>query len=295
MPFITVGKENSSDIKIHYEDHGSGDALVLIHGYPFSGIAWEKEQARFLQEGYRVITYDRRGFGLSSKPAVGYDWDTFAQDLDKILTELDLNGVTLVGHSMGTGEVTRYLANFGSTRISKAVMVAPIPPFLLKTDDNPNGVEQKVFDGFKKAIEEDRYAFINEFLDNFYNQGKIVGRPDLSKEKLQADFNLAAISSPVAFYECVNTWTDDFRDDIPKIDVPVLVIQGDADKILPFEVTGKILAEQTGARLKVISGGSHGIPWTHAEEISTEILSFLSDTPQIQRPLPTESTIPHVH
>lgn len=295
MPFITVGKENSSDIKIHYEDHGSGEVLVLIHGYPFSGMAWEKEEARFLAEGYRVITYDRRGFGLSSKPSVGYDWDTFAQDLDKILTELDLNDVTLVGHSMGSGEVTRYLGNFGSDRISRAVMISPIPPFLLKTEDNPQGIEEKVFDKFKEAIVKDRYAFIDTFLDDFYNLGKLMGRPDLSKEKICADFNLAATSSPIAFYECVNTWIADFRDDLPKIDIPLLVIQGDADKILPYEVTGKLLAEKIGAKLKVIPNGSHGIPWTHAEEISQEILDFISDTYQKENLSSYDESVRHVH
>lgn len=275
MPFITVDKENSSDIRIHYEDHGQGEeVLVLIHGYPFSGTAWEKEEAVFLQEGYRVITYDRRGFGLSSKPSSGYNWDTFANDLDKLLTTLDLRNVTLVGHSMGSGEVTRYLANFGSDRISRAVMISPIPPFLLKTDEN-EGVPQSKFDEFKDAIKKDRYAFISEFLKNFYNLKMIFGNADLSDEKLRADFNLAASSSPIGFFECVSTWTADFRQDLSKITVPCLVIQGDADKILPFEFTGKKLAEKISAKLVTISGGSHGIPWTHADEISREIIEFM--------------------
>lgn len=275
MSFITVGKENSVEIKIHYTDRGAGEPVVLIHGYPFSGCAWEKVEAQFLDEGYRVITYDRRGFGESSKPSIGYEWDTFASDLDKILTTLKLTGVTLVGHSMGSGEVTRYLSNFGSDRVARAVFVSPIPPFLLKTEDNKNGVEQEVFEGFKEAIKKDRYEFITEFLKNFYNLDKLIGKPQVSEEKLRADFNLAAKSSPVAFFECVGTWTEDFRDDLTSINVPSLIIHGDADKILPFEVTAERLAKEINARLKVIPGGSHGIPWTHADEIFNEIQDFM--------------------
>lgn len=286
MPFIKVGKENSGDIEIHYEDHGEGEPVVLIHGYPFSGRAWEKQEAHLLENGYRVITYDRRGFGLSSKASTGYDWDTFAQDLHTILTDLNLSGVTLVGHSMGTGEVTRYLANYGTDRVSKAVLISPIPPFLLKTEDNPNGLEKKIFEDFKESIRKDRYAFISQFLDNFYNLGKNIRASTLSEEKLKADFNLASSCSPVAFYKCVDTWTDDFRDDLPKIHIPILIIQGDADQILPLEVTGELLSQQIVSKLEVIEGGSHGIPWTHGDEIAHKILSFLSvyETEEEQHP-----------
>lgn len=273
MPFISVGQENSNDIKVYYEDHGQGDVLLMIHGYPFSGVAWEKQATFFLEKGYRVITYDRRGFGYSSKPSVGYDYDTFAKDLELLLIELDLNDVTLVGHSMGTGEITRYLSRYGSKRIKGGILVSPIPPFLLKTSDNQNGVDQKLFDGFNAAIKKDRYAFMSQFLDAFYNLGH--GKHDLSQEKIRADFNLGVSSSPIAFYECVNTWLTDFRQDLPKIDVPILVIQGDKDNILPLDVTGKILAPQIKADLRIIKGGSHGIPWTHADEISEAILEFI--------------------
>ncbi len=274
MPFVTVGQENSQDIKIHFEDHGAGEIILMIHGYPFSGTAWEKEEAVLLNEGYRVITYDRRGFGLSSRPSAGYDYDTFASDLNALLTELDLRDVTLVGHSMGTGEIARYLSNFGSDRISRAVFVAPIPPFILKTADNEDGVGQEVFEGFKKAIETDRYSFVTDFLKKFYNTSKLLGKP-LSDEKIRADFNLASSSSPIAFLKCVDTWLTDFRDDLPKITIPCHVIQGDADEILPFDITGKLLAEKLNCSLKVIPGGSHGIPWTHADIITEEILSFM--------------------
>jgi non-heme chloroperoxidase len=296
MSFVTVGKENKSDIKIHYTDHGQGEPLVLIHGYPFSGTAWEKEEAKFLEEGYRVITYDRRGFGLSSKPASGYNYDTFANDLDVLLNELSLRNVTLIGHSMGTGEITRYLGNYGAERVKSAVFISPIPPFILKTDDNPNGVDRDIFEGFKNKIQEDRYAFITEFLKNFYNLGlgNIFSGSHISDEKLRADFSLACSSSPFGFYKCVDTWLTDFRSDIPKITVPCLIIQGDKDQILPIEKTGEVLAKQLTAKLAVIPGGSHGIPWTHADDICEEVLSFLAPSESlrpiretIERPTPS--------
>jgi non-heme chloroperoxidase len=290
MPQLTVGSENSQDINLHFTDHGSGEIVLMIHGYPFSGTAWEKEEAFLLNEGFRVITYDRRGFGMSSRPSTGYDYDTFAKDLDSLMTQLDLHDVTLVGHSMGTGEIARYLATFGSERISRAVFVAPIPPFILKADDNEDGVDQKVFDEFKKAIEVDRYAFITDFLKKFYNTSKILGKP-ISDEKLRADFILASSASPTAFLKCVDTWTTDFRDDLPKISVPCLVIQGDADEILPFDITGKLLAERLSCELRVIPGGSHGIPWTHADIINEEILSFMrQDATSTSRPVPAKKS-----
>lgn len=278
MPYLTVDQENLSDIKLHYQDHGSGEILLFIHGYPFSGVAWEKQEAYFLERGYRVITYDRRGFGLSSQPSTGYDWDTFALDLDKLITHLNLENVTLIGHSMGSGEITRYLSMFTSSRINRAIYVSPIPPMVLKTKDNPQGVGPKVFEDFKAAIKKDRYAFMTAFLKNFYNIEKLTGNAHISDEKLWADFQLASLSSPHAFYHCVNTWTHDFREDLDSIDIPCLIIQGDQDKILPFEITGKKLATMLQAKLKVISNGSHGIPWTHAEEVCLAINEFLMST-----------------
>lgn len=289
MPYLTVDQENSSDIKIHYQDHGSGEPLLFIHGYPFSGTAWEKQEAFFLEKGYRVITYDRRGFGLSGQPSSGYNWDTFAQDLDKLLTHLDLNNLTLIGHSMGSGEITRYAANFGLNRISRVIYISPIPPFVLKTDDNQDGVDQEVFEGFKSAIKKDRYAFMTEFLKNFYSVEKLTGNKNISDEKLWADFQLASFSSPLAFYHCVDTWTEDFREDLSSLrDIPALVIHGDDDKILPYEITGKKLSEKINAELKTISGGSHGIPWTHAEKIC-EIISEFLERGQIRQRIETST------
>jgi non-heme chloroperoxidase len=273
MGLITVGQENTTDINLYYEDHGQGDPIVLIHGYPFSGSAWEKQMMYLIEKGYRVITYDRRGFGLSSKAATGYDYDTFAKDLDYLMNELDLQDAVLVGHSMGTGEVVRYLAKYGSDRVKGGVLVSPIPPFILKTDDNPNGVDQKVFDGFKEKIKQDRFAFVTDFMENFYNLGLL--NHGISEEKMRVDMNLAFMSSPVGFLKCVDTWLTDFRPDLQKIKTPMLVIHGDKDKILPYDLTAKLLPKLIGAKLETIEAGSHGIPWTHADEISRMIFEFV--------------------
>ena len=219
MPRITVGTENNAPIEIHYEDHGSGDPVVMVHGYPLNGNSWERQERELLARGFRVITYDRRGFGRSSQPTVGYDYNTFAADLNDLLEQLDLSDVVLVGFSMGSGEVTRYLGTYGSSRVRKAALLGAIPPFLLKTDDNPEGVDRQVFEDIKAAIVQDRYAYFKDFLDNFYNVDKLM--PDrISEPAWQASFDVAAGSSPFATYACVDTWLTDFRRDLPKIDVP---------------------------------------------------------------------------
>ncbi len=275
MPYINVGKENSGAIELYYEDHGSGKPVVLIHGFPLSGAAWEKEVTALLKAGYRTITYDRRGFGRSSQPAVGYDYDTFAADLNKLMTELDLREATLVGHSMGTGEVARYISTFGSDRVSKAVFVSPIPPFLLKTNDNPEGVDGSIFDGILQSIAKDRLAYLTQFLDGFYNLDVTLGKR-VSEEVVRANWNTAANASAIATAACVPTWLTDFRKDLPRITVPSLIIHGDDDRVLPFEATGKRLHESLkGSQLLVLEGGSHGLPWTHGEEINRALLDFL--------------------
>ena len=236
MPSVTVGTENGAPIEIHYEDHGSGHPIVLIHGYPLNGNSWERQERELLANGYRVITYDRRGFGRSSQPTVGYDYDTFAGDLEVLMEHLDLRDAVLVGFSMGSGEVIRYLATYGSARVRKAALLGTIPPFVLKTDDNPEGVDGKVFADIKAAIVNDRYAFFEDFFNNFYNVD-VLGGTRISDRAWQASFNVAAGSSPFATYACVDTWLTDFRADLPKIDVPVLVVHGTEDRILPFEAT----------------------------------------------------------
>ena len=226
MPYVAVGRENSAEIELYYEDHGSGRPVLLIHGYPLSGASWEKQVPALLEAGYRVITYDRRGFGRSSQPATGYNYDTFADDLRHVLQHLRLEDVTLVGFSMGGGEVARYLGRNGSTGIRSAVIIGGVTPFLLKTSETPQAVDQAVFDGIQQALRTDRYAFFTEFFKNFYNTDALMGR-GISDQAVQASWNLAAGASAIASVACVTTWYEDFRKDVAKIDVPILVIHGD--------------------------------------------------------------------
>ena len=276
MPYITVGQENSADIELYYEDHGSGRPVVLIHGYPLNGQSWEKQQRVLLQAGYRVITYDRRGFGQSSQPVIGYDYDTFAADLDALIRRLDLRDLILAGFSMGTGEVTRYLGTYGSPRVAKAVLMGAIPPFLLKTSDNPDGVDQSVFDGIKAAVIADRPAYFKDFLDNFYNVD--VLRPArISDQAWQNSFNVAVTASAYAAYACVDTWLTDFRADLPKIDVPTLLIHGDADRILPYAATAaRLPALIKDLTVVTVEGGPHNVAWTHPDVVNPALLDFLA-------------------
>jgi non-heme chloroperoxidase len=275
MSVIVVGSENSASIDLHYEDYGSGTPVVLIHGYPLSGRAWDKQLPALLAAGHRVITYDRRGAGASSQPATGYDWDTFAADLDVLLTTLDLDHVTLVGHSMGTGEVTRYLSSYGSGKVDRAVLIGPIPPYLSQAPDNAEGVPANLFDGFRQQAEADPPAWLKGFLDNFYNIDTFGGNR-VSDQAYQASFNVAAGMSAIATYAEISTWQADFRADLPKIDIPVLVIQGDADRILPIDKTGKRLTGLiSDMELVVVEGGPHAIPWTHTDQVNAALLRFL--------------------
>lgn len=276
MAYITVGNENSTGIELYYEDHGTGQPVVLIHGYPLDGSSWEKQTAALLDAGYRVITYDRRGFGKSSKPTVGYDYDTFAADLKTLLETLDLNDAVLVGFSMGTGEVARYISTYGSARVAKAVFLASLEPFLLKTDDNPDGVSQDVFDGLSQAVKADRYAFFTDFFKNFYNSDAFLGTERLSQESVDASWNLASQSGAFASVAAQPTWLTDFRADIPKIDVPALIVHGTADNILPIDVTGRRFKKALpSADYQEIEGAPHGLLWTHGAEINEALLAFL--------------------
>jgi non-heme chloroperoxidase len=275
MPLITVGQENSGNVDLYYEDHGSGRPVVLIHGWPLSGRSWEKQVPPLLEAGCRVITYDRRGFGESSKPTFGYDYDTLAEDLHSLITELDLREITLVGFSMGGGEVARYLGTYGSDRVSKAVFMAAIPPFLLQTPDNPQGVDGSVFEGIQKAIATDRPAFLAQFLANFYNVD-VLGGKLISDEVVRLSWNIAAGASPKGTLDCVTAWLTDFRADLHRIDVPTLVVHGDADRIVPLAASGTPAHEAVkGSRLAVVKGGPHGLNWSHADEVNRELLAFL--------------------
>ncbi|MGI0027696.1 MAG: alpha/beta fold hydrolase [Nitrosopumilaceae archaeon] len=275
MPFVSVGKENSGSIDLYYEDHGSGKPVVLIHGYPLGGSSWEKQTLVLLDAGFRVITYDRRGFGNSSKPTTGYNYDTFAEDLHKLVSHLGLRDFSLVGFSMGGGEIARYFGKHGSKNIKKAVFISAVPPFLLKTQDNPEGLDQAIFDDIQKAVASDRYAFFTGFFQNFFNTDLLMGKR-LSEQTVQACWNLAASSSAKASHACVPTWHEDFRKDLSRVDVPTLVIHGDADRIVPLEVSGARTAKMIkGARLTVVKDGPHCITWTHADEVNSALLDFL--------------------
>ena len=275
MPYVTVGKENSGDIELYYEDHGSGDPVVLIHGYPLSGASWEKQLSALLSAGHRVITYDRRGFGKSSQPTTGYNYDTFAEDLHKLVRHLNLRDFALVGFSMGGGEVARYIGKYGSKGVSKAVFISSVPPYLLKTADNPDGVDAGVFDGIQKAVAADRYAFFTEFFKNFFNTDVFLGKR-ISQEAVQASWNVAAGASATASLACVPTWHEDFRADLGRIEVPSLVIHGDADRIVPINASGQSTATLVkDARLVVIKDGPHAVNWTHADEVNAELVNFL--------------------
>jgi len=277
MNYINVGKENSGTIDIYYEDHGAGKTVMLIHGWPLSLRSWEKQIPALIDAGYRVIAYDRRGFGDSSKPASGYNYDVLADDLEKIVTGLNLHDVTLVGFSMGGGEVARYLDKYRSGRVSKAVFMSAIPPFLLKTPDNPEGVDSSVFDGIKKAVIADRPAFLSGFFSNFYNVDLLKGKK-ISDEVVRLSWNIGAGASPQGTLDCVSAWLIDFREDLKRIDIPVLIMHGDADRIVPFAASGKRMPDFIkGSRLVVIKGAPHGMNWTHAEELNRELLNFLGE------------------
>jgi non-heme chloroperoxidase len=276
MPYLKVGQENTGSIELYYEDHGSGTPVVLIHGYPLSGRAWEKQVPMLLDDGHRVISYDRRGFGRSSQAGVGYDYDTFANDLHVLMESLDLRDAVLVGHSMGTGEVTRYLGRYGSARVAKGVLISPIPPFLLQTSDNPDGLPASLFDGFMHTARDDSAAWMKAFLDNFFNIDKFRGTL-VSDQYYQSCWNLAVSASPTATVACIPTWETDFRRDLPKLDIPMLVIQGNDDRVLPYPKTGQRLpALIKDVQMVTIDQGPHAIAWTHADQVNAALLKFIA-------------------
>ncbi len=286
MPIVNVGKENSGNIDLYYEDHGSGKPVVLIHGYPLNGASWEKQLPVLLDAGYRVITYDRRGFGKSSKPTTGYNYDTFAQDLHILVGQIELHDFALVGFSMGGGEVARYIGRYGAKDVSKAVFISSVPPYLLKAPDNPEGVDGSVFDGIQTAIKADRYAFFTEFFKNFYNTDQFLGKR-VSEQAVQSSWNVAASASATASFACVPTWYEDFRQDLTHVQVPTLVIHGDADRIVPFAASGQRTAKLIpGARLVVVKDGPHFISWTHVNEVNNALLNFLKEEKKLELTTP---------
>jgi non-heme chloroperoxidase len=276
MPCVTVGRENTAAIRIYYEDHGSGPPVVLVHGYALTGHSWEKQEAALLAAGHRVITYDRRGCGASSRPSTGYDFDTLANDLDVLLRRLDLRGVILAGFGLGTGEVARYLAVHGPGRVRAAVLVAPLLPFLLQTADSPEGIDRSVFDGIAARIAADRPAAMKDFLDRSYNVD-LLGGDRVSDQAWQNSFYAAISASAHAALGGVTACREDFRGDLATIGIPVLVIHGDQDRVLPYEATSRRLpALLTNVRTAVIAGGPHAVIWTHADEVNQALLHFIA-------------------
>ncbi len=277
MAKITVGSENSVDIELHYEDKGVGQPVVLIHGYPLDGNSWEGQTAALLDAGYRVITYDRRGFGKSSQPSVGYDYDTFAADLNVVIETLDLHDAVLVGFSMGTGEVARYIATYGSARVAKAAFLASLEPNLLITADNPDGAGPlEFFQGIAETVKKDRYAYFTAFYQDFYNLDENLGSR-ISEEAVRNAWNIAAGSGAIASAAAPLSWPTDFRADIPKVDVPTLILHGTADRILPIDASGRRFAKALpNADYVEIEGAPHGLLTTHTAEVNEALLAFLA-------------------
>ena len=276
MPYVTVGRENNAGIELYYEDHGSGQPVVLIHGYPLDSSSWEKQTAVLLDAGKRVVTYDRRGFGKSDKPTSGHDYDTYAADLSALVAALDLQDAVLVGFSMGTGEVARYISRYGPHRVAKAVFIGSLQPFMLKTDETPSGVPQEVVDGMLDTIKADRYAFFTGFLQNFYNTDENLGTR-ISEEALRNSWQLATNMSPYTSIWAVSTWFTDWRADIDKIDVPALIMHGTGDLNVPIDITSRVLAKMLpGSTYIEVEGAPHGMLWTHGEEINKALLDFLA-------------------
>jgi len=274
MPFVTVGRENSMPVELYYEDHGSGSPVILIHGFPLSGRAWERQERALIAAGHRVITYDRRGFGKSSQPAAGYDYDTFAADLDHLVSALDLRGFDIAGHSMGGGEIARYLGTFGTERARRAAIISGVPPYLLKTPETPHGVPQEVFDQIEAALTTDRFAYFTEWNKSFFNLDETLGSR-ISTEAVRDAWHTAVGASPAGTLASVATWHTDFRADLARIDIPVLVMHGTADRILPIEACGPRTHELVrGSEYVAIEGASHGLCWTHADEVNAELLRF---------------------
>jgi pimeloyl-ACP methyl ester carboxylesterase len=278
MAYITVNTQNSTDVELYYEDHGTGRPVVLIHGYPLDGHSWERQTRALLDNGYRVITYDRRGFGQSSKVSEGYDYNTFATDLNAVLETLNLTDVALVGFSMGTGELARYVARYGANRVSKLAFLASLEPFLLKTDDNPTGVPKEVFDGIHRAAYADRFSWFTNFYKDFYNLDENLGTR-ISEEAVRNSWNVAVGSAPIAAYAVVATWIEDFRSDVAKVrasGIPSLIVHGTQDRVLPIDAAGRPFhAAFPEAEYVEIDGGPHAIIWTHADEVNEALLAFL--------------------
>lgn len=282
MNRIVVGKENSTEIGLYYEDHGAGQPVVMIHGYPLSGRSFESQEQALLAAGYRVVTYDRRGFGRSVQPSIGYDYDTFAADLNEVLTQLDLQDVVLVGFSMGGGEVARYVGKYGTARVAKVVFISSITPYLLKADDNPDGVDGSALADLEAQVEQDRLKFLTGFFQKFYNLdaalglNKLLGQAPVSDEVVRDSWNVASQASPIATLRSIGAWGEDFRADLARIDVPTLVIFGDADQVVPIAASGRRMKQYVPSAITVeVAGAPHGLLASHREDVNRALLDFI--------------------
>ncbi|MET8999262.1 alpha/beta hydrolase [Amycolatopsis sp. NPDC004169] len=278
MGTVTVGQENSTPIELYYEDHGSGHPVVLLAGWPLDSRSWEPQVHPLLEAGHRVIAYDRRGFGRSSRPTEGYDFDALADDLHQLLTGLDLREVTLIGFSLGTGELARYIGTHGTERLKSCVFIETLAPSFAKSAENPEGVDQAGVTGVQQAILDDRFAWLTGLVENLLNLDDYLGKR-VSEETVRALWNAGAEASPWATWACPPGWLADFGDDITRIDIPTLILHGTADRILPINGQGRRLhAALPAARYAEIDGGPHVMGVTHAEEVNRELLAFLRDT-----------------
>lgn len=276
MEFITTkDQQTGKELKIAYSDYGTGDPVILIHGWPLSREMWEHQLSDIVDAGYRVIKYDRRGFGKSSKPWDGYDYDSLASDLNALIETLDLRNITLVGFSMGGGEVARYINNYGSERVSRAILIASVLPYMSKLADNPDGVDPSVFEEMIEGVKKDRLGFLDDFGKTFFGIN-LVNHP-VSKPALEYYRMLASFASQRSTVECIRSFSEtDFRTDIPNIKVPTLIIHGDSDKIVPKEVSSDKTAELIkGSQYIVYEGAPHGLFLTHKEQLNSDIIDFM--------------------
>jgi peroxiredoxin len=276
MGFInTNSKENSAKVNLYYEDYGNGQPIILIHGWPLSHRMWDTQIEILVEAGFRVIAYDRRGFGQSSKPFSGYDYNTMTRDLKDLIQVLNLKKVILCGFSMGGGEVARYIGKYGTTNVDKAILISAVTPFLKKTEDNKNAVDESVFQGMRGGIEKDRAGFFKDFGKNFVSYDELKDRVSLAQVEL--NWNIAMQASRKATLDCVDSFgLTDFREDLKAFDIPTLIIHGDSDRIVPFEVSGKKAHKLIkNSELAIIKNGPHGLTFTHANELNSSILSFI--------------------
>ncbi len=280
MTFIKAGQDTRGNaVELHYCDYGQGDPIVLIHGWPLTSASWEYQLAELPLHGKRVIAYDRRGFGHSSKPWDGYDYDTFASDLNAVLTQLDLQNVTLVGFSMGGGEVARYMSRYNGARVSKVIFVSAVTPYLLKTNDNPDGVDKSTFDDIIENLGKDRPDFLATFGKQFYGVG-LVSHP-VSQATLDWSQSLALMASPRATTACVKAWSEtDFRADLGTIRVPALFIHGSSDKTVPLANSAERAVKLvSGAQIVIYDGEPHGLNVTAKDRLNRDILTFVNGQP----------------